>query len=101
MSEAEVKAPKAKKEPKVAVEKIIQNGVTRPKEGTQTGRVWEISEAMSNALGAPVKRAEVIKAAEAEGINPSTTATQYGKWRKFHGLVAVKEAANEAEAEAA
>jgi hypothetical protein len=63
-----------------------QNGVTRPSSGTSTGRVWEIADTLSKDLGKPAPRADVMKAFEAEGGNQATGATQYGRWRKFHGL---------------
>lgn len=63
-----------------------QNGVTRPKDGTTTGRVWTIADEISAKNKEPATRKEVIEACQAEDINPSTAATQYGKWRKFHGL---------------
>lgn len=66
--------------------KDMKNGVTRPKGGTKTGRVWEIADAQSNALGSPALRAPVLETAIGEGINSATAATQYGRWRKYHGL---------------
>jgi hypothetical protein len=53
-----------------------QNGVTRPSAGSITGRV-----------GRPPTRREVIAKGVAEGINENTLHTQYGHWRKFHGIV--------------
>lgn len=79
--EKEAKAPK--------VERIQANGVTRPADGTVTGRVWEISDRLSKALGKPVPRADVMKEAVEGGINSATVATQYGKWRVFNGLKGV------------
>lgn len=76
---AEATAPKA--------EKVAQNGVTRPRAGTTTGRVWDIADEISAAKGEPADRKSVIEKVVAEEINASTGATQYGKWRKFHGLV--------------
>ena len=74
--------------------KDIQNGVTRPKAGTKTGRIWEIADSLSAREGAPVARKKVLEAAMAEDINAATAATQYGRWRKYHGLGAEpKEAA--------
>jgi len=67
--------------------KIEQNGVVRPNAGTQTARVWEIAEALSESIGSAASRKEVLEAATAEGINASTAATQYGRWTKFHGIV--------------
>lgn len=99
MSEAKTEAVKAEKEPK-----IEQNGVTRPKAGTKTARVWEITDTLSAQGGAPAARKDVLEAAGKEGINQATAATQYGRWRKFFGLgkeVVAKPEAEAAEAEAA
>lgn len=85
------KAPKAVKEPKPAKEivaKIVQNDVTRPKDGSKTGNVWSIADAISNEKKVPADRASVIAKAVAEGINQATASTQYGLWTKFHGVVA-------------
>ena len=51
----------------------------RPKATSTTGRVWEIADRML-AAGATDRKA-VIAACEAEGINPSTASTHYGKWK--------------------
>ena len=77
-----------------------QNGVTRPRDGTATGRVWEIADTLSADTKKPAVRADVLKAGEAEGLNASTIATQYGRWRKFNGLgrYAKTEAADDAPA---
>lgn len=84
MTEApETEAPAA--EAPAAV-KDTKNGVTRPKKGTQTGRVWDIADEKSAAAGEPAKRKDVIEAFVALGGNKSTGATQYGRWRKYHGL---------------
>ena len=79
--------------------KIEQNGVSRPKAGTKTARVWEITDALSAQGGAPAARKDVLEAAGKEGINQATAATQYGRWRKFFGLG--KEVVAKPEAEAA
>lgn len=95
-------APKVEKAVQV---KITQNGVVRPSHGTGTGRIWEIADAVSAAIGAPAPRKDVLAQTTVEGINPATAATQYGKWRKFNGLekekgtaIAKAEAAAEAAA---
>jgi len=79
MSE-ETQAPAAKPE------KDTANGITRPKAGTKTGRVWEITDAQSANLGSPAPRKGVLEECVAEDINAATAATQYGRWRKYHGL---------------
>lgn len=63
-----------------------QNGVTRPKDGTATGRVWQIADELSANKGEPAARSDVMAAGKAEGLNEATIATQYGRWRKFFGL---------------
>jgi|SRR5690606_16775405 len=75
-----------------------QNGVTRPRSGTATGRVWEIADELSAAAGEPVARKDVMAQAKEEGLNEATIATQYGRWRRFHGLArpnATKQQADE------
>lgn len=79
----EVEAPE---ETQTKVERPKQNDVTRPGPGTATGRVWEIADELSADIGEPAVRGDVLKVAESEGLNPATAATQYGRWRKFHGL---------------
>ena len=69
-----------------AVARIQQNGITRPKEGTTTGRVWAIADEISAQTQKPAERGAVVEQGVSEKINASTCATQYGKWRKFHGL---------------
>lgn len=79
----EPKAPKAPKAP--AVQREQANGVTRPKAGSKTGRVWEIADSLS-AKNAPATRAAVMEAAIKEDINEATVATQYQRWRTFFGV---------------
>lgn len=82
--------PKVVKEPKEAKPKQEQaNGVTRPRPGNTVARVWEIADQLSNfKLKEPkiAPRADVLAAAENEQINAATAATQYGRWRRFHGI---------------
>lgn len=81
---AEVAAKKATKAPKV--ELVVQNGISRPAAGSKTARIWDISDELSTAAGAPAKRKDVIAKAITEDLNAATAATQYGRWRKFFGL---------------
>lgn len=55
---------------------------TRPKAGTATGRVWEIADSLVESDGTLPERSTVVEKATAEGINPATVSTQYGKWKK-------------------
>lgn len=81
---AEAKPAKEPKAPKP--ERLVQNGVTRPAEGTKTARVWDIADSISAAKGRPALREEVMAAGEAEGLNRGTIATQYARWTEFFGV---------------
>ncbi len=87
-TENQATATPATAAPAAVTPKDIANGVTRPKAGTLTARIWTVCDTLSGAANAPAERAKVIKACVAEGINAATAATQHGKWRKYHGLVA-------------
>ena len=63
-----------------------QNGVTRPKPDTLTGRVWEIADKLTSRAKEPVTRSAVLEAFVADGGNPATGVTQYGRWRQFNGF---------------
>lgn len=99
MAEAKAKAAKtdtkAAKPAKEGRIKIEQNGINRPSPDTTTGKVWEIADKISTKLKAPAPRGDVLKEAEALGINAATASTQYGKWRKFNGLKAEPKAPKE------
>ena len=99
---AETKAAKEAKAKEIAEKKAareatkaakivraVANGVTRPADGTATARIWQIADEISAAAKAPASRADVLKVAEAEGLNGATCATQYGRWRVFNGLKGV------------
>lgn len=81
-----------------------QNGVTMPKEGTQTGKVWSVASSMSAELGRPVLSDELQNALAGDVAKP-TIATQYNRWCKFYGVSkadrSAVRAAIKAEAEAA
>jgi hypothetical protein len=69
-------------------EQETQNGVSRPRPGGATARVWELADEISSREGRPAVRKEVMDQFVAEGGNISTAATQYGRWRKFYGIEA-------------
>ena len=85
---AKKKAAKAAKEAAKII-RAVANGVTRPAAGTSTARIWQIADEISAKAKAPASRADVLKVAEAEGLNTATCATQYGRWRVFNGLKGV------------
>ncbi len=61
------------------------NGIPRPSYTTVTGRVWEIADEITKKLGRPAPRKDVLDKCAKEKLNPSTAATQYGRWRTFNG----------------
>ena len=76
-------APKAKKAPRES-----ENGVTKPAEGTKTGKVWEIADDISRHQSRPALREEVMTAGLDLGLNRGTIATQYSRWTQFYGVSA-------------
>lgn len=76
------KASKPEKEP-VTYQK--QNGQTRPK-GGKTLVPWEVADKLSAKQGSPAKRADVLARCAELGVAGGTAASQYGRWRRFHGI---------------
>lgn len=70
---------------------IKQNGIKRPDVGSQTGKLWDIADAMSGELGKPAARKDVVTKymTEVPSANEATANTQYARWVKFHGVEAV------------
>lgn len=58
----------------------------RPEEGTTTGRVWAIADALllerPGEAGTKSFRGGVVARCQEEGINTNTTITQYGRWNR-------------------
>ena len=52
-----------------------------PKKGV-TARVWAIADGIEGDIKEKAFRVKVIEACTAEGIHPSTAATQFGKWKR-------------------
>lgn len=80
-----------------------QNGVTEPRPGSATRRIWDIATAISDENGVPATAGEVKEVAVGEGLNEATIATQYNRWRKFYGIAPqgrAKKADQESETEA-
>lgn len=78
------KEPKAPREPKAPVD--MQNGVSRPSNGSLCAVIWDKATELSNAKGEPVTKSELEKGLDSS-VNASTISTQLGRWRKYHGLV--------------
>lgn len=89
---AQGKAPE-KPAPTPKVKQPNQNGVTMPKAGTQTRRIWDVSDELTSSTGKTAVRGAVMEICEKEGLNKATIATQYGRWCKYHGYTKVTKAA--------
>ena len=56
----------------------------RPKEGTKTGRVWEIADEITHEKCRPAKRREVMERFTAEKGSANTASTQYQYWKNWY-----------------
>lgn len=83
---AETAAPAPAAEKVAPAPKDTKNGVTRPKLGTKTGRVWEIADYLSAQAQRPALREEVLASGEAEGLTKGTIATQYARWTRYYDV---------------
>lgn len=72
----------------VTIERLRQNGFTRPIAGTKTGLVWDIADEISAAQGRPALRDEVMATYKERvaGASDGTISTQYSRWCGFHGV---------------
>lgn len=80
----ETPAPTPRKAPVARAEGATPTPTPRPKPGTATGRVWDIADEVLAAMpdaDHKALRAEIVKRATADGINPATVQVQYGKWK--------------------
>lgn len=82
--EAENKAPA--KEAPVKVERIVQNGVTRPLPETLCGKAWSIADQMSEAKGSPVAVGDLLVETNKVGLNEANVRAEYARWRKFYNI---------------
>lgn len=71
--------PKAEKKPAATSE---NNGPTRPKAGTATGKVWDVADALYNETGEIPDRKTLIAKCEEQGVKAATVGVQFGKWKK-------------------
>lgn len=99
-------AEKAAKEAEKA-NRVEQNGMVAPAEGTISKTLWDTFDEVSREKGAPAAFSEVLEPAKAKGVVEGSIRAGYAHWRKFHGLTgrimsaADIEAAKEKEAEKA
>ncbi len=65
---------------------VSQNDITAPREGGASAAVWAIADKLSKQTRKPAARAAVLAEAEKMAVNAATAATQYARWRAFHGI---------------
>ncbi|QXV74941.1 hypothetical protein [Rhizobium phage RHEph26] len=67
---------------------LKQNGIKRPDAGSITGKLWDIADAISESLGRPAPRKDVVDRylAEVPNANAATANTQYARWVSYHGV---------------
>ena len=95
-AKAAKEAEKVAKAEKTAT--IAKNGVTRPRDGSACGKIWAICDAISRQMQAPAPISAVMEVSKQNvddngvlsPLHPTTVRCQFAKWRKFHGIVAVK-----------
>lgn len=78
----ETPAPR-KKVPRVVAERkpVDASAIARPKQGSLTGRVWDIcDEAARQSADKKTIKQVVLDIGRSEGINDSTISVQFGKW---------------------
>ena len=82
------KAVKAPKVVKPKIERVRQNGQTRPQAGSKTGLVWDIADSISSKMKRPALRNEVFDELEKQAKEPSyaMAGTQYSRWCAFYGV---------------
>ncbi|WP_205678511.1 hypothetical protein [Brevundimonas vesicularis] len=59
----------------------------RPKPHTMGGRAWAIFDSITEANGTWASVGEALERAAAEGLNLMNVRTEYGSWRRFHGII--------------
>jgi hypothetical protein len=76
--------PKPAAEPKPKKERSTEfKDPTRPKDGTTTGLVWDMADALCLKLGRIPSGKEMIADCDREGIKAGTVSVQFGKWRTW------------------
>lgn len=63
-----------------------RNGQKRPGTGSVSARIWDMCKTISETMGRPAEKDELLEYGEKAGLNPKTVATQYSKWCRYHGL---------------
>lgn len=83
---AKEKADKPAKPAKVKAERVVQNGMAYPADGTISKKLWDIFDAASATKGSPAAITDVFETAKAAGVVDASIRAGYAHWRKFHGI---------------
>jgi hypothetical protein len=87
---ATTKKAAAKKTPAKAAKKTVpanqKNGISQPKPGGDCAAIWNIASTITAQKKRTATRAEVMEAALKKEFAEGTVATQYQRWKKFHGI---------------
>lgn len=83
---APAKKSAPKKSAEGATEKVVQNGVPRPRPGTSSDKIWRTADDISRKAKRPAVRSEVMEALADSGIPASSVTAGFQHWRKFNGL---------------
>lgn len=67
-------------------ERVSQNGVPLPKEGTISAALWSIFDDASKVKGSPAAFQDILAPAQAAGVKETSIRAGYAHWRKFHGV---------------
>lgn len=70
---------------------LKQNGIKRPDAGSITGKLWDIADSISETLGRPAPRKDVVERylKDVPNANQATANTQYARWVSYHGVAEI------------
>jgi hypothetical protein len=80
-----VKFTKPKAEKALKVSRIVQNGITRPADGTLCGLIWLAADHHTTPTS-PAQIAQLKADVALKDVNDHTIKTQYARWRQFNGV---------------
>lgn len=66
--------------------RISQNGQTRPRPDSNSGKLWDLFDAASAERGSACAIADVFEEAKKLDMTEGSIRSSYSHWRKFHGI---------------
>lgn len=72
--------------PALKMKQPEQNGITKPRDNSDCGKIWALANKLSSEKGGLVSKKELSASAEAVSFHPTTIGVQYYKWKTFHGI---------------